>query len=72
MGSKFRLKNEEYEDFWYFCSSLTNIHISHYPLRDLERGVEITEQKLDPNEYEIEEEEEASDILDEIYIYIYT
>ena len=68
MGSKFRLKNEDYEEFWYFCSSLTNFHISHYPLRDLERGVEITEQMLDPNEYEIEEEEEeeASDSLDEL------
>lgn len=43
--------HDEYDRLWAFCASLTNFHISKYPLRDVEPRVQI-------NEEEDEEEEE--------------
>lgn len=38
IGSKFRLNIDSYQNFWDFCSALTNFHIKKHPLRDFERS----------------------------------
>ena len=59
MGSKFRLRIENYEPFWLFCSSLTNFHIKTHPLRNAANS-QIANDSSDENDgnEEVSEDED--------------